>query len=487
MTLLNNTIPNLHYSRQSNNNTNTNTNYSDDDNTNKNNNPDLITSTPTKTPWYHRKLTSSSDDEDDDDAFNNRTPSPSKANIHQIDFSSTPLYSGSNSTISFSSPMNRLNELHLESEQQAQEDEDDEDDDDDDYDEFSLGNKTITTHSESDSEDNENDLKNFTPKYINTRKRVHSESPDVMMSTPNNHNKHNSTDNTMTGTSISGHKMSICNTTTNNSSVSSSIFKFSYSNTSDSTPCPRQPKRKKLKFKHDGSNKNILDLSYAKKTTISDPSDIPIYNDDDNEPSEEVDDGSNLSSSSKIESTPISQSTPASSRASTPPLAAKQQQQQQQSHTEYGEAINGYRFVKPQQYKYETPINNNRYSKLRESYNSKNYQIMGELPVTSAGMMMEEGENVHVGDRRINDPYLMTPMEQKTVRLRELYFKEVRLPLLPPFFNQQDNLTHEKVLTLINHDNLVKFYENVISADENMLDLLKRERIKWHPDKWVKP
>ena len=61
------------------------------------------------------------------------------------------------------------------------------------------------------------------------------------------------------------------------------------------------------------------------------------------------------------------------------------------------------------QFKYETPINNNRYHQLCQGYNSNNYQIMNELPVTAAGLMPhgdEDDDDIHIGDRRIGDPYL---------------------------------------------------------------------------------
>ena len=90
--------------------------------------------------------------------------------------------------------MNKLNQLHLESqldmdgfeeEHLIEQGEEEEEDDDDEY---SLGNKTITTHeSESESEQgesNEINIKHFEPKYISSRrKRLHLESPDMMVLT----------------------------------------------------------------------------------------------------------------------------------------------------------------------------------------------------------------------------------------------------------------------------------------------------------------
>ena len=93
-----------------------------------------------------------------------KTPSPNKLKGYrfnnQLDFASTPL--NPSCTLSFSSPMNKLNQLHLESqldmdgfeeEHLIEQGEEEEEDDDDEY---SLGNKTITTHeSESESEQGE--------------------------------------------------------------------------------------------------------------------------------------------------------------------------------------------------------------------------------------------------------------------------------------------------------------------------------------------
>ncbi|RCK60951.1 hypothetical protein Cantr_07997 [Candida viswanathii] len=491
MTLIKTSVPKLRHP-----------NYEEPDHA-KTDNQVTESNTPTQTPWYHKKY-NCSDDEEDHDGYRiqnestDRTPSPKKSQLHdhQFDFASTPL--NPNSTVSFISPMNKLNALHLESEianssdlEAAVHNNDsigDVDDDDDDYDEFSLGNKTITNHSEDEEDEEEGDIiRLFTPQYISSRKRTHLESPDMMMLTPNQ-NSNNSASGTI-------NKLSMYNTT------SSSGFKFSFSNTSDSTPCPRQPKRKKLKFKHEQQqsqpHKNILDLNYAKKTVLSEPLSIPLYTE---EPSDEIDDNSSKSGiSSKLESTPISQSTPASLRASTPPPPPPPSQQPQQQlstarnypeHEEYGEPVNGYKFVKPKilpHFKYETPTHSNRYHQLRDTYNSNNYQIVGELPLTSAGMMDEDGdEDIHIGDKRINDPYLTVPsLKLSFNQVRELYFSELRLPLLPPYFYQLEELSIDEILLLISHENLLKFYESILLRHESLPELLKQERIKWHPDKWV--
>lgn len=516
--------------------------------------PDISTSTPIETPWYHKRSTGSetdeddddnkdSDDDDDDDYYQDdgetiqKTPSPNKLKgyrfTNQFDFASTPL--NLNCTLSFSSPMNKLNQLNLESEldiegfeeKHLKEQQDEEDDD-----EYSLGNKTITApESESDFDQYEEiDIK-FEPKYISSRrKRVHLESPDMMVLTPNINYKNNINEKN------DFNDMSICNTTTttttNTSTISASAFKFSFSNTSDSTPCPRQPKRKRLKFKHE-LTKNILDLNYAKKSILSQPLSFPLYNDgdelsnerycNDDENNSGISSGStdNKSITSKLESTPISQSTPASLRASSPPPPPQPQPQppkQQSSGQEYGDTINGYKFVKPKsptnntkfpQFKYETPLNNNRYHQLCQDYNSNNYQIMNELPVTAAGLMPhadEDDDDIHIGDRRIGDPYLNILRGNDdndnsinnnnnandhgsiiNTQLREMYFTENRLPLPTPYFYELKSLSVDQILPLINYDNLLKFYETILDENENetLFDLLKQERIRWHPDKWI--
>lgn len=534
--------------------------------------PDISTSTPIETPWYYKRSTGSESEEEEEDTNNGnddyddyyqddgetiqKTPSPNKLKGYrfnnQLDFASTPL--NPSCTLSFSSPMNKLNQLHLESqldmdgfeeEHLIEQGEEEEEEDDDDDDEYSLGNKTITTHeSESESEQgesNEINIKHFEPKYISSRrKRLHLESPDMMVLTPNVNYKNNVNDKNDVNDITYGNDMSICNTTsttTNTTATNTSAFKFSFSNISDSTPCPRQPKRKRLKFKHE-LTRNILDLNYAKKSILSQPLSFPLYNDggegelpnekycydNDDENNSGISSGStdNKSINSKLESTPISQSTPASLRASSPPPLQQQQQQKpraqpqpqpqqtsssSKSGQEYGETINGYKFVKPKnsmnntklpQFKYETPINNNRYHQLCQGYNSNNYQIMNELPVTAAGLMPhgdEDDDDIHIGDRRIGDPYLNllrdddNHCDQETHddgnQLREIYFKENRLPLPTPYFYQLKSLSVDQILALINYENLLKFYETILNGDETLYELLKQERIRWHPDKWI--
>ncbi|KAK6456410.1 DNA-binding proteins Bright/BRCAA1/RBP1 [Scheffersomyces xylosifermentans] len=542
--------------------------------------------------WYSSK----NDDSSDEDSHN-KTPSPKHRNFDfDVVGASTPLHilkghgTNANDTVSFLSPMNKLNNLHLESELAEEGDESsdiengnnlrlqmnmnmsmngdippndyytDDDDDDDDVeneDDFSLGDKTITNDTDSDIEyhddiDNDPNDNNANeeeddsliplsssslnasfigaPKFINRRKRSLTDSPSDMVITPKNQYNHLSLNySSTTRKLIPTDDMSICNTSTS---------KISFSN-SDSTPCPVQPKRKKLKFKrssgNDGStsitrtlrHKPILDLSHSKKTTIleadllngsvssslddnySESSESKnIEGDDEKIEDIEASTPSNVSSVPAANgSTPISQSTPSNSRASTPP----------HKYQEYGESINGYKFVKPvgkpHQFSYETPINNHRTTsaaKLRESYNrmdydsatpisleapsSGKYEIVGEFPVTSAGMMDESDSEVHIGDKRINDPYLSTSRTsspQNSRDFRREYFEsferdQVKLPLPPPYFDNQNELAYDHLLNLVRDGDVIgRFYELISEQEESMVDIIKSERIRWHPDRWV--
>lgn len=364
--------------------------------------------------------------------------------------------------------------------------------------------------------------------------------------------------------------MSICNA----SNVSVSLFKLSFSN-SDSTPCPRQP-RKRLKFKDTtpsgtplslGKRKNLLNLSSSKKASISiltqfteaqeelsgddvDENDL----DDDIHKHDNGDDGnyesyenyeeSDLNGTPNTESskfpnlnTPISQSTPANSRPPTPPLIE-----------EYGDPIKGYKLLREQSsdadiqnpyYSYKTPENNKNLSysqMMRNSYIGGNptpelsqntsgsgYQIVGEFPVTSAGLMNEDDVDLHIGDKRINDPYnsgASTPGfnstpgfkstpggsklkfqsmtdDSRRQEIKDEYLNGGKLPLLKQF---ETNLSTEEIISLINDDkSLFEFYEYITNdgndnknnnnsnnnIDMDILDMVKKERLKWHPDKWI--
>ncbi|ODV81248.1 uncharacterized protein CANTADRAFT_35455, partial [Suhomyces tanzawaensis NRRL Y-17324] len=454
--------------------------------------------------WY-RHTTYRDDDDDDDDAklvqppldmdlAGASTPLANRSKMSGVSSSQSP-----NISISFMSPISKLDNLHLESE---------------DHDgEFSLGDKTITndTDSENDGEndrdsDNDSELQfkdeshddndhrdgmaSSPPVYINYRKRQHIESPVVAILTPKTPSVNNDPD---------AH-MSICNT-----SSASSLHKLSFSN-SDSTPCPVQPKRKKLKFKntHDTTpstrnpSKKLLNLSHSMKTDVNSIiSQLHAHQPED----EDEDLGSSSPpasgglSGTQLQSTPISQSTPANLRSSTPPGMATQ---------EYGEPVNGYKFVKPvgkphPQYTYQTPVSSHPSTDLRQAYTrndytpiSNKYEIVGEFPVTSAGLMDESNGDIHIGDKRINDPYLKsnssfasTPTSIPS-EFRDQYMASTRLPIEPEFYDVQESLTVVQLLELVSDKTkLGQFYTHIQLAQEPVLELLKAERIRWHPDKWT--
>lgn len=451
-------------------------------------------------------------------------------------------------SVLFLSPMKKLNNLHLESELDldGQENHDD------------FGNQTIVGESDTDDEyapgyreDYEDASGGATggtpsdstgsgrqpPKYVNRRKRPLDSPLDIDMETP----RQASTTNTSVRSD-----MSIClNNSTNNT------FKLSFSN-SDSTPCPVQPRKKsKLKFKDSPSQqqtpsqtklskvKNLLNFENSIKTLVPQN---PVMNklsamknhdnDDwthDDEDDEDDDDdylpknslissphqsstlNTTVNSNPHVQSTPISQSTPANSRPPTPSHSP-----QLPIMDEFGDSINGYKFVKPLRkpqhayYNYQTPTNKIlRSQELKSSYNRNEYdthsavdlnngkyKIVGNLPMSSAGLMDEAEVDIHVGDKRINDPYLQIVNESNTnqerIDIRNEYFQsfhtsdisQLKLPLLAMF--RGNSISTEQIVKLINDRQPVSsFYEYIVDDNESVLDLLKKERLKWHPDKWI--
>lgn len=136
--------------------------------------------------------------------------------------------------------------------------------------------------------------------------------------------------------------------------------------------------------------------------------------------------------------------------------------------------------------KYLTPNNSMKQNYLKGEYNFNNYQIIGEFPVTSAGLMDESDDNVHVADKRI-DIYQQEPKIQTIVS--EKYFSDdVLLPILPPNFENQSSLSLEEIKRILNRENVMSFYNQLIEEMQNsttLKDIIKLERIKWHPDKWL--
>ncbi|CAH2352901.1 hypothetical protein CLIB1423_08S03730 [[Candida] railenensis] len=500
---------------------------------------------------------------------------------------STPLKVNPETSTIFLSPIKKLHNLHLTASspnssstmdpiaEKSKGNEADIDDFDEDYDDdyYSEAEQTILSDGSVEFKDEAESTQIIpNPVYINSKKRG-MESPSDMIITPRSTSI--SSIPKLSGSGASGN-MSLC-------SVSNiSQFKVSFSN-SDSTPCPRQP-RKRLKFKeitpsstpsNVNKRKNVLNLQNSTKASASILNQLNtiqrLPEDEDEEEDDSDSDGNvngngsggsengagiksdlnyyefesmvasktsspiqssttantSINSDSKVHvqrsSTPISQSTPANSRAPTPPI---------DEVSEYGESINGYRFVRSQPppsssvyYSYKTPENNNVYSQeMKNAYISgkaveprqssdhksgaqdKWYEIVGEFPVTSAGLMNEDDEDLHIGDKRINDPYLSGPgsklkidttlsnemdeLDERRRQVREQYFnsfeakRDIKLPLLDQFQLTSEITTRKEDLLALLDDkkSVLDFYQFIEGND--VLDLVRRERLKWHPDKW---
>lgn len=290
-------------------------------------------------------------------------------------------------------------------------------------------------------------------------------------------------------------------------------LKISFS-ASDSTPCPPQP-RKRLKL--EGSIQEttpsqpsrvtglILNLNSSKKLSASSVPLLSKLNNATSDTADEVSSFNSLSSVTKISSskskacsTPISQSTPANSRPSSPAFVTEVSD----------EEVNGYRFVKPRlKFNYETPqprtfsnhpykLQNNVSRGLVNEYNAtnsglsfKNYNIVGKFPVSAAGLMDEEDGNIHIADKRISDPYLLAPPSGPNKGgSPELLFQYMdsryKLPL-DEHFDKDLELDEMKQL-ISDGRSVIEFYRKIISLSElDMHRFLKRERLRWHPDKWA--
>lgn len=247
------------------------------------------------------------------------------------------------------------------------------------------------------------------------------------------------------------------------------LSKISFSN-SDSTPCPAQP-RKRFKRTDSPGRKGLLNLSQSTKAPAA--SVISKLNQANDEDVPDI-----------PASTPLSQSTPANSR---PPSPSRSRPESPKEDTD--DSINGFSFVKPQHFSYRTPQSRptSMYPSahvLRTAYNANNYQVVGEFPVSAAGLMDEK--DVHVGDKRINDPYLRAPEPASSpdsdIRLR--YFASPdHLPLLADYTG---SLSLSQAKSLLSTDTLLAFYKHIFSdTDGTLVALLKRDRLRWHPDKWL--
>lgn len=282
-------------------------------------------------------------------------------------------------------------------------------------------------------------------------------------------------------------------------SVSScdSLLKISFSN-SDSTPCPAQP-RKRLKFNEAectphspsesnpprGSGKSRTSLNLSKSTKVPACS-VPLItrlndattDDIENVENENVVENENRNLHS---STPLSQSTPANSRPPSP------------GTDDTSASINGFSFVN-NSFKYKTPQSRPtsaypsrpRSQLLRSAYNANTYQMVGEMPVSAAGLMDEANEDVHVGDKRINDPYLVAPVIEEESDIREMYLSSTKLPIRSYVSGDREFSKNDILTVLDDKCAVLDFYKSIYtSQDGSLLQLLKKERLRWHPDKWI--
>lgn len=458
-------------------------------------------------PWYKKPLDSDPDEPAD----------------HEFDFmagASTPLKVNHTRSIMFASPMRKLDNLHLtagfasssflelendttdvvpvldEAEKNhvslqrnslqhgpAGEDCGDSGDcGDSDDSGYGPGDNTFINE----SSDGDSEILSHAPVYV--RKRKHTETPLAMEITPN--------PNYTIPHGSSGKNLSYLSNLT-----SDSIGKISFA-ASDSTPCPTQP-RKRPKLTPDTDtpsqpskmHRPVLDLAGSRKVISSTAALMSKLSDAHDDMSEDDETPLTLRSDhiSNQQSTPISQSTPANSRPPSPGLSFEECEQE----------VEGYKFVRPC-HKFQTPLSKptsayplQNTDPLRASYHAGSlplggaYQIVGEFPVSAAGLMDEEDESLHFADRRINDPYAVAapasnPAKGKeSVKLREMYLAATdKLPLLVHF---QRSLTVAEMLQyIVDKKSVVAFYREIIDTNSGSgYSFLKKERLRWHPDKWV--
>lgn len=379
----------------------------------------------------------------DGDGDETGTSTPKRTNSLGFEVvASTPLFHLQ--LVLFLSPMAKLNNLHLELEviEEAN----------DSGDSFVAANQTIDVGDNDDSDDSEDssrlEILIDTPPVF-SRKRAIDDLDALMMH------------HTPATTALSGDGLCY-------------LLKISFS---DSTPCPQPLKvgrygRKRLKFKPDETQSELeftmdhhtptvskahrhrlLNLLHLVKT----PAGTKI--------TELVGDVSMLTPReefrSKLPQTPLSQLTPANlrpgSRQGTPEKIDK------------GPS----RFTTPAM---PSPRNVPLSYRLKQLYHRQEYQIVGEFPVTLAGLMDESEEGVHIGDKRI-------VAEDFTAALRDSFLSLSNLPILPPLYYTQDTLKGGELAEALTFDSIKEFYETI--AGDEMATLLRSERVRWHPDKWV--
>lgn len=368
-------------------------------------------------------------------------------------------------------------------------------------DDYAAGDRTIASDS--------SDEPVPPPQYI-SRKRRH-ESPLQMEITPNHTIPHRSTSD------MSGIETGTCE----------SLLKISFS-ASDSTPCPAHP-RKRLRFKN-GSPEHtpsqtrrrapILNFGGSRKLLAAE---MPLLHKltDAHADLDHTESLRPSGFSTHMQSTPISQSTPVNSRAPSPGVCfagdtqthrnsgwtldtKAEADEKTERHEETGQhettehqqksnatfdtdddAIAGFSFVRPR-HVYATPkAQIGAAQRLINSYiaNKPDWEILGEVRMSAAGIA--DDEDAHVGDRRINDPYSVAPPlpDTSSAEVRRRYGAEERLPLLQHF---ERELSHAEMLAYINDRSSVsEFYDFIFDGSDSRLGFLKRERLRWHPDKWV--
>lgn len=430
-------------------------------------------------PWYKKRhLDSDNEDNYDDSSLGHEF----------LAAASTPLHVNANKSVMMISPMKRLDKLHLTQTELPPIEASDEDEAASSS--AHAGNQTILTeYSTSESESETEERK--PPVFV--RKRKHETSLDMIVTPAFDSVRIKASD------LPSSKNLSAANITCD--SISKISFLSSYS-----TPCPSQP-RKKLKFKDQPTPSQpykrgpLLNLSGSRKVSAENESIMDRLNNAGDDECSFLGDSS-VSEEPEVEqnaaqSTPISQSTPANSRAPSP------------FTEDTSESMNGFSFVKPAQttpFKYETPQTRPSYAypglkpsqELRNAYNNgnfgeatkKTYEVVGHFPMSAAGLMDEEIDDLHVGDKRINDPYLEAPLlelsisddsERSRIRLHYLTSND-KLPLLLHF---QSDLGKGEMLQLIHDGNSVSAFYDYISDPGDLPALLKKERLRWHPDKWV--
>lgn len=295
------------------------------------------------------------------------------------------------------------------------------------------------------------------------------------------------------------------------------------------------------------TKKKLLNFSNSIKTNVQDMNSVPPYNDNDNDNDLEDDAHSSPIQTvykAGIQSTPISQSTPSNSRLPSPILEPQQPHTDVHSEQHSGdedkvdnevvdEADEDMEDLQSESYT-ETPVQPQRYStpgkvpplqqtpsstvRPTSRYPAQQTPIITELQASINGYKLINKEveyeiiddldvnhDTHIADQRIeiseeddrdeeeansqwnprvNDPYLKEPESGPSdgkLQLRSQYMaSKTQLPLL-----QEVPAYKDAIMELITNENILKFYEYIVMPQESLTDLLRQERIKWHPDKWV--